>query len=277
MRSLATSLVAAVLASSGPAATPAAPAAPAIRYGGSSTIAHTVLQRGILQAFRERTGVDVRIVDVAGSGRGLEALAAGQLDVAGVGRPLDAAERIAGLVGTVVAHDALAIYVHRTNPVKDLSRAQLQEVFSGKVTSWKQLGGRNAPIVPLVEPVASRRATVQLVLERVMDGLPFAPGAQELELLADQLAAVARTEGAICVASVGYLATVEPDTRDGVRAISLDGKPPTDANIRSGEYLLARPMLLVTRGAPTDGVKALVDFVLSREGQARSISSGLSQ
>ena len=56
--------------------------------------------------------------------------------------------------------------------------------------------------------------------------------------------------------------------RDGVRAVTVDGVPPTDANIRSGSYLLSRPMLLVTRGPPEGEVKAFVDFVLSREGQA---------
>jgi phosphate transport system substrate-binding protein len=251
-----------------PSAPPRQEARATIRYGGSSTIAETILQRGIAKGFQERSGLALRIVDVAGTGRGLEALAAGTLDVSGAGRALTSAERKAGLVGTVVAHDALAVYVHRTNPVKDLTVAQLRDVLAGKVTSWKQLGGRDVQIVPLTEPAASKRATVHLVEELVMKGAAFGPGARELELIAEQLAEVSRSEGAVCVASVGYLAVVEPEVRDGVRAISLEGLPPTDANIRSGAYALARPMLLVTRGPPTPEVKSLVDFVLSREGQA---------
>jgi phosphate transport system substrate-binding protein len=263
VRALATYLLATVLTA--PAATPE-PAT--IRYGGSSTVAGTILQRGILQTFHDRTGIAVRIVDVAGSGRGLDALAAGELDVAGSGRSLTAAEKRAGLVGTLVALDALAVYVHRTNPVKDLGLAQLRNILSGRVTSWRQVGGRDVRILALTEPVRSQRATVHLVQERVLEGAAFGPGVREVELLADQLAAVAKTEGGVCLASVGYLATVEPAVRDGVRAISLDGQPPTDANIRSGAYVLARPLLLVTRGPPAGEVKAFVDFVLSREGQA---------
>jgi phosphate transport system substrate-binding protein len=263
VRALATYLVATVLTA--PAATPA-PAT--IRYGGATTISETILKHGVSQAFHDRTGVAVRIVDTSGTGRGLDALLAGHIDVAGAGRPLTAAEREAGLVETVIGHDCLVMYVHRTNPVKDLGRAQLRAVLSGKVTSWKQLGGREVKIVPFMQPVASRRAVVHLVQERVLGGGPFGPGLREVELLPDQLAAVAKTEGGICLASVGYLATVEPEVRDGVRAISLDGQPPTDANIRSGAYLLSRPLLLVTRGPPAGEVKRFVDFMLSREGQA---------
>jgi phosphate transport system substrate-binding protein len=262
VRALATYLLATVLTA--PAATPA----PEIRYGGGVTVAETILQRGVSQAFHDRTGITIRYVELSGTGRGLDALAAGRIDVVGAGRPLTAAERKAGLVETVIGHDGLVVYVHRTNPVKDLGREQLRDLLSGKVTSWKELGGRDVRIVPFMQPVESRRAVVHLVQERILKGGPFGPGMRELELLPDQLAAVGKTEGGVCLASVGYLATLEPEIRDGVRAISLDGQPPTDANIRSGAYLLARPLTLVTRGPPAGEVKALVDFVLSREAQA---------
>lgn len=267
MRVLATVLAAVVLASAAPAPSP--PREPAVlRYGGSSTIARTVLQAGVAQAFEERTGVRVKILDVSGTGRGLDELAAGKLDVAGIGRLLTPDERKAGLVATPIAHDALAVYVHRTNPIRGLSREQLRDVLAGRVTSWKQVGGRDVRIVPIVEPIASGRATVQLTVERIMGDVPFAKDARLLELLDEQLAEVSRGEGAIAIASVGLLAVVEPDVRDGVRAIALDGRAPTDQNIRSGDYLLARPMLLATRGAPSGEAKALVDFLLSRDGQA---------
>ncbi len=114
MRALAIGL-AAVL--SAPASAPAP-----VRYGGSSTIAETILKRGVIESFTARTGVPVQIVDESGTGRALEALAAGKLDVSGAGRNLTSAEKRAGLVGAVIALDAITVYVHRTNPVKDLSR-----------------------------------------------------------------------------------------------------------------------------------------------------------
>jgi phosphate transport system substrate-binding protein len=267
VRILASTLAAAFVGSAAPGAAPVQERA-VLRYGGSSTIAQTVLQAGVGKAYEERTGVRVKILDVTGTGRGLDELAAGKLDICGVGRPLTPDERKAGLVGTPIAHDALAVYVHRTNPIRDLTRAQLRDVLSGRIQSWKQLGGRDVRIVPVVEPVASKRATIELVLERIMGGVAIAPDARQLELLTDHLAEVARTEGAVAVASVGYLAIVEPGIRDGVRPISLDGLAPTDQNIRSGAYLLARPMLLATRGSPAGEAKALLDFILSREGQA---------
>jgi phosphate transport system substrate-binding protein len=237
-------------------------------YGGSSTVAATVLRGGVARGLEERTGIKVRVVDVSGTGKGLEALAQGKLDVSGAGRPLTDAEKRAGLVGTIVGHDALAVYVNRKNPLKDLREAQLRDILTGKARSWKELGGRDVAVVPLIEPVASGRATVSLLQELVLGGEPFAPEIRELDLLRDQLAEVARSEGAICVASVGFLASLEPDVRDGVRAISLDATPPTDANIQSGAYPISRPLLLVTKGPPSGDTRALIDYVLSADGQA---------
>ena len=202
MRDLAILLAAMLLAPSS--------APPPVRYGGSSTIAETVLKRGVMEAFTARTGVPLQITDEAGTGRGLEALLEGKLDVAGAGRPLTAAEKRSGLVGALVALDAITVYVHRSNPVKDLTREQLRDVLSGRVSNWKAVGGRDVPIVPMVEPPGSRRATFALLHELVLEGAPLAPGARAIELIRDQLLEVSRTEGGISLASVGYLATVEP-------------------------------------------------------------------
>jgi phosphate transport system substrate-binding protein len=247
---------------------PAPGAAHEVLYGGSSTVAATVLRGGVARGLEERTGIKVLVVDVSGTGKGLEALAQGKLHVCGAGRPLSDAERRSGLVGTVVGHDALAVYVNRKNPVKDLSAEQLRDILAGKTRSWKELGGHDVAIVPLIEPVESGRATVSLLRELVLGGDPFAHGIREVDLLRDQIAEVSRSEGAVCVASVGFLASVEPHVRDGVRAISLDATPPTDANIQSGAYPLSRPLLIVTKGPPSGDARALIDYVLSADGQA---------
>ena len=157
MRPIAACLVSASLAF------PALAGAGEVRYGGSSTLAATIVQGGLAKSFAERTGVAVRVVDISGTGKGLAELAAGSLQVAGAGRPLSAAEKKAGLVGTVVGHDGLAVYVNRKNPVKDLTRGQLRDIYTGKATSWKELGGRDVRVVPLTEPIAMFCITPPLV------------------------------------------------------------------------------------------------------------------
>jgi phosphate transport system substrate-binding protein len=247
---------------------PLSAAAGDVLYGGSSTLADTVLQGGIVQGFRGKTGIKVQLADVSGTGKGLKSLAEGKLNVVGAGRTLNTDEKKGGLLGTIIGYDGLAVFVNRANPVKDLSKEQLKDLFTGKVKSWKELGGKDVKIVPMIEPVASKRATVQLLQELVLDGAPYAQGIRELDSLKDQVAEVARSEGAVCVASVGFLTSADQHIRDAVRSISLDATPPTDANIRSGAYLLSRPMLLVTKGLPSGDVKAFLDYVLSRDGQA---------
>lgn len=258
MRKVVTFLVLAAVSSS--------PLAAEVLYGGSTTIA-PVLEGGIVQGVA-KSGVQVRLADLSGTGKGLKALAEGKLHVVGAGRTLTAEEKKSGLLGTIVGYDGLAVYVHKSNPVKDLSKEQLKDLLTGKVKSWKELGGKDVKISAMIEPVASKRATVQLVQELVLDGAAFAPGIREMDQLKDQVAEVARTEGGICIASVGFLTGADAAIKDGVRAIALDATPPTDANIRSGAYLLSRPMLLVTKGLPTGDVKTFLDYVLSRDGQA---------
>jgi phosphate transport system substrate-binding protein len=239
-----------------------------VTYGGSSTLADTVLQGGAMQGFEARAGVKVRIADVSGTGKGLKALGEGKLDVVGAGRTLSADEKKAGLLGTIIGYDGLAVYVNRANGVKDLSKAQLKDIFTGKVTSWKELGGRDVKIVPMIEPVASKRATVQLLQDAILDGAPFAAGIREMEQLKDQVAEVSRNEGAICLASIGFMTSVDGSVRGAIHAVDVDGVPPSDGDIRSGAYLLSRPMLLVTKGLPEGDVKRFVEFMLSSEGQA---------
>jgi phosphate transport system substrate-binding protein len=236
-------------------------------YGGSSTVAE-VLQGGMAKGFESKTGTRVQIADLSGTGKGLKELADGKVNLVGSGRVLNAEEKKSGLLGTIVGYDGLAVYVHKSNTVKDLSKEQLKDIFTGKVKSWKQLGGKDVKIVPLIEPLASKRATVQLVQDLVNDGAAFAPGIREVDQLKDQVAEVARSEGALCFASVGFLASADGAVKGNVRQVSLDATDPSDANIRSGAYLLSRPMLFVTKGLPTGDLKAFLEYALSRDGQA---------
>jgi phosphate transport system substrate-binding protein len=253
-------LVCAAVAATGCSKTPESTARPApeIRYDGATTISNKLLPE-VIPAFRARSGVTVH-VDRSGAGKGLKAALAGQVDVAGVSRSLKPEELAAKPYFQIIGYDALGIWVNDQNPVKSLTKAQLRGIYSGKVTSWREIGGKPLPIVACTERVLSERATLDAVRMLILDGGDFGR-VKELEDPADCLKAVQSDPSVITAATMTYAVP-------GVRAVAVEGLEPTPANVRGSRYLLTRPLLLVTKEPPTGATRELFDFMLSPEGQA---------
>jgi phosphate transport system substrate-binding protein len=91
-------------------------------------------------------------------------------------------------------------------------------------------------------------------------------GVRENEDIGAQVAEVSRSRGAVCIASIGFAST-DANVKKAVKPVTLDGVSPRDADIRSGAYLLSRPIVIATRGLPEGEVKAFLDFMLSTHGQ----------
>ncbi|HYQ80857.1 MAG TPA: substrate-binding domain-containing protein [Anaeromyxobacteraceae bacterium] len=233
-------------------------AAAGIRYEGATTIGLYLLPD--LTPLLQRRGVRLASVGGLGTNAGLEAVRAGRADVAGVMREISEAERAEPLRWEVVGYDALGVFVHGQNPVRALSRAQLRDVFLGRVRSWRELGGGDGPVRPVTERKAGGRGTVVEFRRIVLGGAEYGP-TEEYEDAPDCVRRAAADPLAITVASMSM---AEP----GVRALALDGVEPGGDGIRSGAYLLGRPMYLVGRQPPPAGVAALLEIALSREGQA---------
>jgi phosphate transport system substrate-binding protein len=244
-------------------------AAEDVRYSGSSTIGQSILDAGgARRAFEAKTGIKVTKLDVPGSGKGVEELVAGRVNVAGASRPIKADEKAKKVLGTIIGYDAVAVFVNKDNPVNDLSQEQLKGIFTGKITNWKEVGGKDAPIAVNTEIQGAKRATMEMFNEMVMDKAPYAPGFKQIDLPRDQIIEVARNPNGIGTPSLGLLAAVPPDLRGKVKAIAVDGIEPTAENIQSGAYLISRPLNLATIGPPQGAVKAFIDFMLSSDGQA---------
>lgn len=238
-----------------------------IGYSGSSTIGMSILQAGAVKAFEDKSGVKFSFIDNPGSGKGIEALLAGKTPLAGASRPLSADEKKKKLLGTVIGYDAIAVFVHKNNPVAKLTKDQLKGIFSGSIKNWKEVGGKDAPITPNTEISGEKRATMIEFQKLAMDDAPYARGFKEIDLPRDQISYLAGDETGICSVSLGLLAAVSPDVRAKVKAITVNNVQPTDDNIRSGAYLISRPLLLVTNGLPKGLVKQFIDFMLSSDGQ----------
>jgi len=251
------------------------PGADGISYSGSSTIGQGILQvGGAIKAFREKTNIKFTSIEVVGSGKGIRALMDGKANLAGASRLLTTEEKKKGLSGHTIGYDAIAVFVHKNNPAKNLTKEQLKGIFTGKIKNWKEVGGKDAPITPNTEFLEGKRATVEVFQELVMDKAPYGKGFKEINLPKDQLIYLSSDETGICAVSFGLINVISDDVLKKIRLIAVNGILPTKANIKSGAYLISRPLLLVTRGVPKDDVKRFIDFMLSGEGQTIVEKSG---
>lgn len=238
-----------------------------LSYSGSSTIGMSVLEAGAIKEFETKTGVKFKSVEQPGSGKGIQALLDGKVTLAGASRALKQDEKNKKLLGTAIGYDAIAVFVHKNNPVKNLTKDQVKGIFTGKIKNWKEVGGKDAPIQPNTEIAGQKRATMLAFQEMAMDNAAYGSGFKEIDFPRDQIVDVAKNENSICSVSYGLLEAVSSDLRGNVKAITVNGVEPSDKNIQSGAYLISRPLLLVTNGLPKGNVKKFIDFMLSAEGQ----------
>lgn len=223
---------------------------------GSSTLAPlmTELARRFMTA---NPGVEIS-VEAGGSGRGVADARSGKADIGMVSRALHPDEK--NLFVFTVARDGIALVAHRDNPVKSPSRAQFIDILSGKLTNWKEAGGRDAPI-----HVVSRKPG-HASIEIVSHFFGLAPEAIKAQRVAgdnaEALAAVLADRDALTFFSVGL--TEDSAQQDKpLRALAIDGVAATSAAVRDGTYPLARQLNLVTRGVPKGAARAFIEFVQS--------------
>lgn len=230
-----------------------------ISYTGSSTIGESIIRQAF-EAFSKKTGVKVGSIDTAGSGKGVEAVLAGRAKLGGVSRRLFAEEKQQGLHQTRIGFDGILVFVHHNNPIRDLSKRQLKNIFIGRIRNWKEVGGRDSPIVVVTEIIGEQNATVLEFQKLIMDSQPYLSERQEVNRPAEQVLVLQKNDNAIISVSIAFSAP-------GIKPISINHIKPSHANIRSGKYPLTRPIYLFTKGAPKGIEKKFLDFILSKRGQ----------
>lgn len=251
-----------------------APARSRITLAGSSSVQPFVEKWG--EAFRDSmpaAGAPTFDVQSGGSSAGVRAVREGAAIVGMSSRALTAAEQ-EGLVAVDVARDAIVVIVHPDNPLSGLSRAQLDDVFTGRSTRWSELGvgdplgSRGAiTVVSREEGSGTRSAFEQLALQ----GCAVTPRALVQDAGGAIRELVAHDPGAI-----GYISAGLVDKR--VRALALDGVLPTVDSVREGRYPLVRPFLFVLRAPLAQApeiARSFIRFVLSKAGQEIARAEGL--
>ncbi|MCX7784613.1 MAG: phosphate ABC transporter substrate-binding protein [candidate division WOR-3 bacterium] len=199
-----------------------------------------------------------------GSGVGIASLIAKSVDIGMSSRPIKdkelatAKQKGVNPVGNIIALDGLAIIVHPQNPINEITLKTLKDIYTGKITNWKALGGPDREIVVVSRDVAS--GTFEVFKEKVLGG--DKPKDDALMLASNKAVAtsVQETPGAIGYVGVGYLS-------EGIKSLKVDGIMPSNKTVQDGTYKLARPLFMYTNGSPKGLVKEFIDFILSNTGQ----------
>jgi len=204
-------------------------------------------------------------VQGGGSTAGIQALASGLAEIGMCSRSLKPQEA-SDAVPLTIARDALAIVVHRSNPISDLSIQQLREVFAGRVADWKDVGGKPGPVrvITREEGSGTREAFTQLVMAKAR--ISDRALTQESNGCVRELVEGDR-------ASIGYMSLGL--VGDAVKPVRVDDITPTHENVLNNSYKLVRPFLFVTNERTGPQAREFIDFILSDKGQSILEEEGL--
>ncbi len=219
-------------------------------------------------AYEKKTGVQIKLQG-GGATKGIRNVAAKSMDIGGACRhtienpgtisPVSEERRV---VMNPVAWDALVVLVHKDNPVDNITMEQVRQLYLGNITNWKQLGGSDAPV-----ELYARRGKISGV-GRTLRELVFANYDQDFVAKNVVKSSGPLEKGIVKnINGIGVSGISSARKRD-VKLLKLEGKDPSFENIKNGDYLLYRPLYLVTHLEGQDAaVQEFVDFAYSEEGK----------
>jgi phosphate transport system substrate-binding protein len=239
-----------------------------ITVKGSDTM--VILAQRWAEKYMSRTS-DVTIqVTGGGSGTGISALINGTTDICNASRPMKPSEREKlkvryGSLGVEIktARDGLSVYVHESSPITELSLAQLKAIYTGQITSWKALGGKDERII--VYGRENNSGTYVYFKDNVLEGEDYTPSMQSMPGTAAVVNAVAKDKLGIGYGGAAY--------GKGIREIkvkrddSSPAYPPTAETIKNGTYPISRFLYMYVKNRPTGAIKDYIDWILSDDGQ----------
>ena len=217
------------------------------------------------------------IVTGGGSGVGIAALPENTTDIAMASRRIKFSEKMkfAGLgleaSEVIVAYDALAVVVNPSNPVDSLTREQLEAIFRGKITNWKEVGGEDRKIVVYSRETSS--GTYEFFKESVLDNKNYMSGVLSMPATGAIIQSVRQTKGAIGYIGLAYLNRfVKP------LAVSYDGGAhyayPSVETASDGSYPIVRPLYYYYDPEKEAAVRPFISYALSEKGQSSVLEQG---
>lgn len=205
-------------------------------------------------------------ISESGSGNGVKSLMNNACDIANLSRFMKPAEFKSCVdksilpVAHVVAFDGLAVIVNPQNKIASLTIRQIADIYNGKISNWKELGGDDAKIVIVSRDTNS--GTYETFNELVLKKAPVAKSAEYVGSNGQARTRVNTTKNAIAYVGLGFV-------DDSVKPLSIGGVLPTAKTISSGKYPIARPLFMFTNGYPKMGgdIYNFVTMHLSKEGR----------
>ena len=203
---------------------------------------------------------DIKItIAGGGSGVGIKKVGEGLVDIGNSGRtPKDTEISKYGLKLYPWALDGVAVVLNKKNGVASLTSQQVQDIYAGKITNWKEVGGKNATINLYTRDEASGTRSVfwkkMLKKGKINSKANVVPsnGAMKVSVSNDPN-------------SIGYISIGHID--ETIKAPVVDGIAPTQENALSGKYKVVRKLYSNTKGEPTPLVKAFLDYIMGPEGE----------
>lgn len=231
-----------------------------LEVSGSTTVQERAF-KGADEKLKTVTGMDIKFLPV-GSGKGLMALVDGKVPVSATSETLadtvESAKKAAkdmeksftapaNLVFHEISRDSIVIIVHKDNAVASLTKAQVKDLNTGKITNWKEVGGPDLAVKVISSHAGS--ATRSVVQKQMMDGAEYAAGFAEIRTTKEEINEVGKEKGGIGAVSEAFYAANKGQAK----------------TVKGPE--IVRPLGFVTVGEPKPQVKKLIDYFLSAEGK----------
>ena len=249
--------------------------AQAQRVKGSDTL--LPLTQELAEDYLEEHPEGEVIVTGGGSGVGIAALMENTTDIAMASRRIKFGEKMkfaeAGLEAreVIVAYDALAVVVNPSNPVTQLTREQLEDIFRGKITNWKEVGGEDRKIVVYSRETSS--GTYEFFKESVLDNKNYMSSILSMPATGAIIQSVKQTKGAI-----GYIGLAYLNRYVKALAVSYDGGEhyavPSVETAADGSYPIVRPLYYYSDATKEQTVSSFISYALSPEGQKSVLEQG---
>jgi phosphate transport system substrate-binding protein len=226
------------------------------------------LALAVAEDFMNKNGDVTITAEFVGSGAGVEAVTNGTADIGNASRGLKEEEKANGVVENIVAIDGIAVIINKNNTVTNVTKDQLIGIYTGTITNWSELSGKDSPIVVIGrESGSGTRGAFEEIL-KIEDTCAYA---NELDNTGAVMAQVAATEGAVGYVSLDVV-------NDTVTALDFDAVAANADNVKSGSYTLSRPFVMATKGEineQSELLQAFFSYLKSDEGKAIIAKVGL--
>ena len=240
-----------------------------ITVKGSDTMV-ILAQRWAELYMKKNPNVTIQVTG-GGSGTGISALINGTTDICNASRSMKPGEKQKlklrfNTLGVEIktAKDGIAIYVNEKNPIKELTVQQIKDIYIGKITNWKEIGGADSRII--LYSRENNSGTYVYFKEHVLNDEDYAPNAQNMPGTAALVNAVSKDPNGIGYGGSAYA--------KGIREVSVKADEnataylPSAENVKSGQYPISRFLFMYVKSKPTGAIKEYIDWILSEEGQS---------